>query len=339
MQYRPEQFLSLFQGRKGWDREALTYEPRDDGVHIEDTNDQWEWWYFDFSFDNGYKAAVTFHYHNMMMLPHIPTMQLFVYPPEGPPKAKLWGLRPGQDKFAAKDRCLVRMGNLIAEDTGDGYRLKMDMRDVGIDVTIQNLIRSWKPGTGVLWSDQETGKETGWVIAVPKGRVQGTLKADGQTMEVHGLAYHDHNWGNGPMEGPFSGWYWARLFDPNYTLIYGWVIPRDEGMPVVSPCMLAKGSEIVVSTDQISLIVEETRPDDQYGFDLPMRLRIRCEGPGVDLDALLATEKVVEALELPRGESYFHYYRLLGSYEAAIEVDGVREQVSGETFHEMMLLE
>lgn len=339
MQYRTEQFLSLFQGQKGWDREARTYEPKDDAVHIEDTNEQWEWWYFDFSFDNGYKAAATFHYHNMMMVPHIPTMQLFVYPLEGPPKAKFWGLRTGQENFAAKDRCLVRMGDLIAEDMGDMYHLKMDMKDMGIDVTIQNVIRGWKAGTGILWSDPKAGLETGWVVAMPRGRVKGTLKVDGQIMEVKGLAYHDHNWGNGPMEGPFSGWYWARLFDPNYTLIYGWVMPRDKRIPVVAPCMLAKGSEIVVSTDQISVTVEETRRDDRYGFDLPVHQRIRCEGPGVDLEVSLATGKAVEALELPRGESCFHYYRLLGSYEASIEVDGIKEECSGETFHEMMVLE
>ncbi len=339
MQYRSEQFLSMFQGERGWDREARDYEPKDDAVHIEDTNDQWEWWYFDFTFENGYKAAATLHYHNMMMLPHVPTMQLFIYPPDGPPKVKLWAVRPGQENFAAKERCLIRMGDLIAEDTGEEYRLKMDMNDAGIDVTIKNVIRGWKPGTGVLWSDQERGKETGWIVPVPKGSVQGTLKVDGETIDVRGLAYHDHNWGNCPMEDPFWGWYWGRLFDPNYTLIYGWVVPKEKDMPVVSPFMLAKGSEIVASTDRLILTVEESKKDDQYGWDIPMRLRLQCRGQGINVDCLLNTERVVETLALPRGDGFFHYYRFLAGYQATIEVDGETEQVSGETLHEMMIME
>ncbi|MGB9616422.1 MAG: hypothetical protein ACPL7J_03800, partial [Desulfomonilaceae bacterium] len=107
-------FLTLFGGARGWDRNPQTYKVTDDAVHIADSNDQWEWWYFDFSFDNGYKAVATFHYHNMMIVPHIPTTQLFVYPPQGKPMAEMWAVRPGQQNYAARDRCEVRMGDFSA---------------------------------------------------------------------------------------------------------------------------------------------------------------------------------------------------------------------------------
>lgn len=339
MSNRDRNFLTLFNGQRGWDRTAETYLPSDDGVHIEDSNDQWEWWYFDFSFDNGYKAVATLHYHNMMMLPHIPTMQLFVYPPTGAPKVRLWALKPGQTNIAASDRCHVQMGQLSAEDTGNGYRLLMDMKDIGLDMKIQNIVPPWKAGTGVLWSDPDIGQETGWIVAVPRGHATGTLKLDGETMEVTGLAYHDHNYGNCAMENVFGGWFWGRLYDPGYTLIYGWVIPRNGDLPVVSPLMLAKGSNIVLSTDNVTLTVEEYQLDKKYGFDLPIRLRLRCNGPGVKVDCQLKTERVVEALELPRGNSFYHYYRFLAKYEGFFLVDGVEEKVSGETLHEAMYLE
>jgi len=332
-------FLTLFEGRRGWDREATTYKPSDDAVHIDDINDQWEWWYFDFSFENGYKAVATLHYHNMMMLPHVPTMQLFIYPPDEAPKVKMWALKPGQANYAASDRCHVKMGDLWAEDTGTGYRLNMAMKDMGIDVTIRNLVPPWKAGTGVLWSDPEQNRNTGWIVAVPRGEVQGTLKVNGKPIQVRGLAYHDHNYGNCPMEGPFKGWYWGRLFDPTYTLIYGWVIPRKHGLPIVSPFMLAKGSDIVLSTDDILLIVEESKVDPTYGFDIPERLRIVCNGPGVEVDCQLITKRTVEVLELPRGNRFYHYYRFLAEYHARIAVDGTSEDVSGETFHEAMFLD
>jgi len=332
-------FLALFEGQRGWDRKAQTYKPSDDGVHIEDSNEQWEWWYFDFSFENGYKAVATLHYHNMMIVPHFPTMQLFVYPPDTPPKVRLWGLKPGEINLAAKDRCCVKMGQLSAEDTGNGYHLFMDMKDLGIDVIIRNVVPPWKAGTGVLWSDPQTGEETGWIVSVPRGSAQGTLTFDGKTTEVEGSAYHDHNYGNCPMEAIFSGWCWGRLFDPAYTLIYGWVMPREDGRPVVSPLMLAKGPDIVLSTDMMILTVEEFRVDEKYGFDLPMRLKLECNGPGVKVDCQLFTETVVESLELPRGKSFYHYYRFLAKYEGRFNVDGKEEIVSGETLHETMFLD
>jgi predicted secreted hydrolase len=264
-------------------------------------------------------------------------MQLFVYPPRGEPRFKLWAVRPGQESSAAVDRCRVNMGGLRAEDVGDGYRLVMDMKDLGLDVHIENTLPGWKAGTGLLWTDGQA--ETGWVVPVPRGRVHGTLTVDGMSMPVTGMAYHDHNWGTLEMEEQFWGWYWGRIFDPTYTLIYGWVMPKEAGRPVVSPFMLGKGSELVLGTDQITLTVEKTRQDEQYGWDIPQRLRLQCQGPSVTVDGVLTTERVVEALQLPRGESSYHYYRFLADYEADIEVDGQRDQVSGETLHELMILE
>ncbi|MFH1139149.1 MAG: hypothetical protein V1816_23960 [Pseudomonadota bacterium] len=339
MEFRPEQFLAMFGGQRGWTRGPGSFVKKDDAVHIANSNDQWEWWYFDFSFDNGYKAAATLHYHNMMMIPHVPTMQLFIYPPDSHPRAKYWALKPGQENYADPDRCLVRMGPMSAEDVGDGCRLKMDMKDLAIDVVLKNQVPSWKPGSGVLWRDEQTNIESGWVVAVPRGRVEGTIRVDGRTIEVSGQGYHDHNFGDTGMENPFWGWYWGRLFDPKYTLIYGWVIPRDEKMPMVAPLMLAKGDQIVLGTDQWTMKVVESQKSEKYGHDLPIKLVLDCRGPGVSIQGGLVTNRVVEELELPRGDGAFHYYRFLAEYEAEIVVDGEKDLVRGETLHELMVLE
>ena len=331
-------FLSLYGGKRGWERSPQTYVPQDDGAHISDTNNHWEWWYFDFSFDNGYKAVATFHYHNVFLLPHVPTMQLFVYPPNDYPLVKMWALKPGQENSAATEHCRVKMGDLIAEDTGVGYRVKMDMKDLGLDVTIENLVPGWKAGSGVLWTNG--AQETGWVVPIPRGRVTGSLKVNGVWMPVTGAAYHDHNWGTLEMEEQFHGWYWGRFFDPTYTLIYGWVMPKDLNRPIVSPFFLSKNSTNVLGTDQIQLTVVESKRDDDYGLDIPIRLHLQCQGQGVEVDGTLETERVVEALELPRNENNaYHYYRMLAKYQAKITVDGQCDNVSGETLHEMLILE
>jgi|UniRef100_A0A7C4EVW7 hypothetical protein len=334
-----ENFLTLFGGARGWDRNPQTYKIQDDAVHIADSNDHWEWWYFDFSFDNGYKAVATFHYRNMMIVPHIPTTQLFVYPPNGKPMAEMWALKPGQQHYAARDRCDVRMGDFSAVDQGDAYHVHMQMKRLGLDVTIRNTVPPWKAGTGVLWSEPSSAQETGWIVAIPRGIANGVLTIGEQVLNVRGAAYHDHNYGTGPMEKPFKAWYWGRLFDEQFTIIYGWVMPRVPGLPVVSPFMLARGSEIVLSTDLIHLIVTEIHDDKKFGFSLPMGMQILADVDNVNVDCRLKTERVVEALELPRGGKYFHYYRFLATYDADVNLDGTRHRASGETFHEAMYLD
>lgn len=340
-------FLSLFDGKRGWQRTPPTISPGDDATHITDSNDQWEWWYFDFSFDNGYKAVVTFHYHNMFLLPHVPTMQLFIYPPDAPPKAKMWAIRPGQENSAALDHCRIQMGDLLAEDTGEGYHLSMDMGDFGLNVTIANQLPGWKAGSGLLWTDGR--KQTGWVVAVPRGQASGILTVNGVPHQVTGAAYHDHNWGNFELEEKFQGWYWGRIFDSKYTLIYGWVVPKERTAPIVSPFLLGRGGEIILGTDQIEVTIEESRRDAQFGWDIPQRLHLTCQGDGVHVDGILTTERVVETLRMPRSspgssvengeDRFYHYYRFLATYQARIEIDGQIDQVAGETMHEFMLLE
>ena len=333
-------FLSLYDGKRGWKRTADLAEtlPTDDGSHIEDSNDQWEWWYFDFSFDNGFKAVVTFHYHNMFLLPHLPTMQLFIYPPAAPPIVKMWAVRPDQVNSAAIDHCSIKMGVLSAEDTGDGYHLQMDMGSTGLDVWVHNELPGWKAGSGLLW--KEESKQTGWVVPVPRGKVSGILKLDGLAQQVSGSAYHDHNWGNFELEEQFWGWYWGRIFDPAFTLIYGWVIPKDSAAPIVSPFLLGKDGRIILGTDQINVTIEETRKDEQYGCEIPLRLRLTCHGEGIHIDGVLSTERIVETLRLPRANgSFYHYYRFLATYQASIEIDGLKSEAAGETLHEFMLLD
>jgi hypothetical protein len=331
-------YLSLYAGKRGWDRNPGDYAPADDGAHIQDSNEQWEWWYFDFSFDNGYKAVVTFHYHNMFLLPHVPTMQLFIYPPKAPPIVKMWAVRPGQENSASRDRCRVRMGDLLAEETDEGYHLVMDMGNLGLVLTVKNDLPGWKAGSGLLWTDGIN--QTGWVVPVPRGTVSGTLTLEGLPHPVSGTAYHDHNWGNFELEEHFWGWYWGRIFDPNFTLIYGWVIPKETGAPIVSPFLLGKDGKIILGTDQITVTIEESRRDEQFGWEIPQRLRLICHGEGIHVDGMLTTERIVETLRMPRGDEHFyHYYRFLATYQASIEIDGQKHEVAGETLHEFMLLE
>lgn len=67
------------------------------------------------------------------------------------------------------------MGGLFAKDTGEGFRLVMPMKDMGIDITIRNLVRGWNAFTILRFTfvDPELG------TAKPVPYAFGSVKLDG----------------------------------------------------------------------------------------------------------------------------------------------------------------
>ncbi|WP_421856218.1 hypothetical protein [Oricola sp.] len=66
-----------------------------------------------------------------------------------------------------------------------------------------------RPGTG-FWSNNADENFFAWLCVVPEGRMAGTVTMNSETVEVEGSGYHDHNWGNVPMDVLLGRWYWGR---------------------------------------------------------------------------------------------------------------------------------
>jgi carotenoid 1,2-hydratase len=66
--------------------------------------------------------------------------------------------------------------------------------------------------------------EHAWVLVAPVCAVSGqfhiTDGGDEQTVAFNGRGYHDHNFGQTPMDTDIENWYWGRAHAKNYDLIY-----------------------------------------------------------------------------------------------------------------------
>jgi len=331
-------FLSLWSGSRGWDRNPPPLDSSEDASHYEESPEYYEWWYFDSHFDNGYALVMTWHYRNMFMRPHIPTIQTMIYRPDGKNITRFWQFPP-EDCKASKERCRVQMGDSSAEDLKGEYRIYMKIKEVEVDLIFRNLVPGWKPGTGMLYHDPLAGQHMGWVVPVPRGEVRGRLSISNEIIELEGYGYHDHNWGNFPPYEQFRGWYWGRLFDKKFTMIYGWVIPEEEEMPTVSPFMLARDGNILVSTDQIRLIPECWVRDEETYPEYPKKIHISVPVDGSTAVLQLNTKRTVEQMELPPATEWKqYYYRFLADYDAKILLNGSEEVIRGQTLHELVLL-
>lgn len=331
-------YLAMWNGSRGADRNPVNYQRRDDGNHIYKSDQYFEWWYTDCSFDNGYHAVATFHYMNGFMKPIVPTSQVMIYKPDGTKVVRFASFTP-EEIYAGADYCDVRMGDGWIRDTGQGYEIFIKIKGVGLHLNFKNVVPGWKPGTGFLYKNEEKGLVSGWCVPVPYGEVSGELFLKEETLKVRGAGYHDHNWGNCAMHGFVEGWYWGRIHNRDYTVDYGWVIPRDKEAPVMSPLLLAKGGEIVLSTDMMTTDFADIVRDKTNGKDYAKTLIIGTEAKGVKLQLNVKTTREIESMELPKVTDWKqYYYRFLADYDMKIEIDGQKDRVQGEMLHELMLL-
>lgn len=331
-------YLAMWNGQRGAERNPTNYQRRDDGHHIYKSDEYYEWWYLDASFDNGYHMVATFHYMNGFLKPIVPTTQIMIYRPDGTQIAR-FAQHNQEEIYAGADYCDVQMGENWLKDTGNGYQMYMKIKGVGARLALKNIVPGWKPGTGFHYKNEEKRMLSGWCVPVPHAEVTGELYLKEETLKVRGTGYHDHNWGNYLFHGNIQGWYWGRIHNQNYTVDYGWVIPKDKEAPVISPLLVARGSEIVLSTDMMDTGLDNFGRDEKTGNSYAQKLTVTTDVKGVKLLLTVDTKRVIESMQLPKTTEWNqYYYRFLANYEMKIAIDGVQDQVRGEMLHELMML-
>lgn len=332
-------YLAQWDGRLGADRNPANYQRRDDGSHIfENTETYYEWWYFDASFTNDYHIVLTWHYRNVFLRPMLPSIQVFIYRPDGA-KIERMALSDPKDISAFPDYCHVKMGDSWARDMGDHYEIHMKIQGVGARLNFKNVVPPWKPGLGFNYKDEDHGRIAGWVVPVPQAKVEGELYIDDQTIQVQGSGYHDHNWGNFPYHEITRGWYWGRVHNDKFTVDYGWVLPRKPEAPILGALLLARENEIILSTNMLECNLEDIRADADYKTDCAHRLVLSAEALGVKFGMTINSKSMVEKMQLPKVTDWNHYYyRFLADYEMEAVIDGAADQARGEMLHEVMFL-
>lgn len=137
-----------------------------------------------------------------------------------------WGGELGFPKSAfdaGTAACSVRMGRNACHDLGGGkYRVEFDIGDVAGTLMIDRgaHVPAARIGTGHLLFDRDGSEQYfGWLVPIPYGVAQVDMRLGDTRVQGPGSAYHDHNWGNGPMPAGIHHWYWGRAEINGYVLI------------------------------------------------------------------------------------------------------------------------
>ncbi len=135
----------------------------------------------------------------------------------------------------------VRVGRSSLVPTGDGLRLFMagtpwtltargpqliEKESLGCDLTLTPT-PAVVPEERIFLSRGMTGQHHGWIPAAPRCAVRGTVAGEA----FDGVAYHDHNYGTGPLGDGLRRWVWGRVFTKSRLLSFHLAEPRDEHLP------------------------------------------------------------------------------------------------------------
>jgi predicted secreted hydrolase len=233
----------------------------EDGARTDGSAGTYEWWYFDAHLDDGAKLVVTFFTKAFTEIdkPLAPMIRIDLDLPDGTSHSKVANLKP--DEFsAAKDRCDVRIGANSFSGDLHTYKILAQVEDIALDVSLTGEVPAWRPRTGHMYFGAHDEHEFDWLPSVPQGAVAATYSLAGQEHTTAGVGYHDHNWGNAPMNSLINHWYWARGHAGPYTAVTSYITAAEKFGFTELPIFLLAKNGIVVADDGDKVSFEELGP-------------------------------------------------------------------------------
>ncbi len=315
--------------------------PQDGGVHPSDAPGWWEWWYFDADFDNGYTMVGTFHFGSPRppANPDVRFIEVALYDPEG----NRWMVRkryPREQCSAAEETCKVVIGPNVFEGEPREYHLFYQEGGQGCDITYESMVEGFMPkgptssmGAAVI----------NWIIHTARAKVSGTMTWDGQTTQVKGVGYHDHNWSDAPYSalGDIGDLFAVmRLIIGDWTLVFsGGRYRRTRSYEPYGVMYAYKNEQVVaVSAKGGGLGSDYTTGD--LGIEHPKAYRLWWNEPGlIEGEVNFKVNQVIEFMDLHKrfkpfqrwfAETYAGrpaYFRYRLDYNANLTIMG--EKVTG----------
>lgn len=198
------------------DELGTTVQLWEDGLRTKEKKNQLEWWYFDGKLPDG--SIVVCYFWKV----HFVFDQYFIglnY--SRPNEEDIFKIKFFKEDIVSfsNDSCNVRMGNNSIVGNLKSYKIIIDPNDfdgIGFEINLNSESLPYRPQDGIIKAESNY---FAWLSAVPKGNFKGNLTFNNEVIEIKGSGYHDHNWGNTPLQKLFKSWMWFRGEAGPYTVI------------------------------------------------------------------------------------------------------------------------
>lgn len=324
----------------------------EDGYRTAGKDDAFEWWYFDAQFDDGSTAVVVFSSKPLTKPrgPLTPSVLIIHKPADG--KRESFSIPADPADFSAStDTCDVRIGANWARGDLASYQVHAEAEEIAVDLDIKREGPSWRPGAAVSYFNDAKTRYFAWVVAVPYGTVRGTISLRGETREVQGAMYHDHNWGNATLGSQIDHWYWGRAHLGDYSLIFTMMTTvkmLGHGGIKLPVFYISKGDRILTD-DGLPLRLETSGEEKGPGGQTyPTRLEWRWEAEEGKVHFTLSNPRLMEDIDLISDFPGWvrplihlvanpYYYDFDTEVELSVDLKGNKETLRGRCIFEKMM--
>jgi hypothetical protein len=169
---------------------------------------------------------------------------------------------------ASKSGCDVRIGTNRFVGDLNRYHITATIEEISVDIELTGDVPAWRPKSGHLYFGAE-GREKlfVWLPSVPHGQASVRYTIDHEERHASGSGYHDHNWGDVPMQTLMHNWYWARGSVGPYTVIASYITATAAyGYETQIVYMLARDGKIIADDDaKVSFETDRVAIDGKTG--------------------------------------------------------------------------
>jgi len=241
----------------------------EDGQRIGTERGCYEWWYFDAHLDDGATVVVVFFTKPNVSpnSPLAPRVTINLTLADGRSFVKFLDTKP--ELFdASKSTCDVRIGTNRFVGDLNRYHITATIEEISVDIELTGDVPAWRPKSGHLYFGTE-GQEKlfAWLPSVPHGLANVRYSIGKEEYRASGSGYHDHNWGDVPMQTLMHNWYWARGSVGAYTVIASYITATAAyGHETQIVYMLARDGKIIADDDaKVSFEADRIAIDSKTG--------------------------------------------------------------------------
>ena len=324
--------------------------PDEDGFRTDRGKGFFEWWYFDAHLDDGSTVVIVYMTKSMIEYkgPLRPNVMLTITRPDGVKLSKSSQFPP-EEFSASRQGCDVRIAS--NQVTGDlhTYQLYAEIEEISAKLTFTGIVPPWRPRDGkAFFGDRD--HYFGWVVPIPYGSVAGTLTYDGESCEVTGTGYHDHNWGNLALHKVQDHWYWGRAQFDDFTIIFvEQVTSKAYGYKKIPVLLVAKGNKILIEDGAPLKLKTADFIKHSSRRTYPRELDFDWESDGKQVHIRLRQPEIIEAESLlgqlpkwkQRAAGLFanhYYFRFNAEMDLTIDLGDIQVRKQGAVLYELMLL-
>lgn len=217
-----------------------------------------EWWYFDFTTDQGETFNVVLHETDIFGLEVQPYASIsYLTKGEYSHNRSLLGV----PVVRTQEGFLKIEGGVVGETDRDimfDFKFKDDLRLSGI---VRKLAPPAVIEEGVLFRNTR-GDSSFWIPWVPRGNFEAILYAGNTETPIRGTAYQDHQWGDLPIQAFASDWVWGHFSDSEISVIFFKILAQDGS--IINRFVIASDSYTIsgtsVTTDYLGQLILSSNP-------------------------------------------------------------------------------